>query len=82
MSDRDKFIKSCDDAPKFPSNLVYPNAYNHILVAYLDRLEKEDSRLFFDESKASLVIRDYDENVQGTRSWKHSRSLLGVLIGV
>jgi hypothetical protein len=70
MSHREKFSQSCDEAANYPQNLVFPNAYDHFLAACVERLDEQEERLFFDESKASLSIRDYLDSVEGKLSMK------------
>ena len=65
MSEREKFIRSCNDAIAYPNNLVYHNSYDHVLQSYVERLDEHEKRLFFGESRASLSIRDYDDDVKG-----------------
>jgi hypothetical protein len=66
MSHRELFARSCNEAANYPKNLVYPIAYDHFLTACVERLDEQEKRLFFDESKASLSIRDYEASVDGT----------------
>lgn len=61
----EKFARSCVEAAKYPVNLVYHGTYDHILEGYGARLDEQEDRLFFDESKANLCLRDYDEGVKG-----------------
>jgi hypothetical protein len=65
FADHQLFERSCKDTPKFPQNLVYPDTYDHLLVSYLERLQKEEVRLFHDESKAEASIRDFDDSSRG-----------------
>jgi hypothetical protein len=62
-AEAEKFTKSCAEAARYPVNLVYDDNYDHVLKDYVARLELYDKRLFFDESKASLCLRDLDEGV-------------------
>ncbi|EPE29986.1 hypothetical protein GLAREA_01146 [Glarea lozoyensis ATCC 20868] len=62
LADQQLFERSCQDTAKFPQNLVYPDTYDHLLVSYLERLQKEESRLFHDEPKAEVSIRDFDDS--------------------
>ena len=64
----EKFACSCAEAADYPLNLVYQNTYHHILKSYSERLDEQEKRLFFDESKANLCLRDYDEGVKGLPS--------------
>lgn len=68
-AEAEKFTKSCAEAARYPTNLVYDDNYDHILKGYVARLEEHDRRLFFDESRASLCIRDLDEGVNSL-SWE------------
>jgi hypothetical protein len=61
----EKFARSCTAAGEYPVNLVYHGTYDHILKGYGERLDEQENRLFFDESKANLCLRDYDDGVKG-----------------
>jgi hypothetical protein len=65
MSSKDRFLDSCRDYIKFPLNLVYPHTYDHALNGYLERLNAQEKRLFYNESFAYLVIRDYLDTTNG-----------------
>ncbi|KAH7305646.1 hypothetical protein BKA65DRAFT_520672 [Rhexocercosporidium sp. MPI-PUGE-AT-0058] len=56
-----RFAKSCAEAAKYPNNLLYDDSYDHTRKGYSDRLDDQEERLFFDESKASMCLRDFDE---------------------
>ena len=58
-----KFAKSCEDAGDYPNNLVYDDSYDHIVRDYGQRLDDQEERLFFDESRTSLCLRDLDERL-------------------
>ncbi|KAM3071949.1 hypothetical protein ACMFMG_008417 [Clarireedia jacksonii] len=59
-----RFKASCESAAEFPKNLVYHDTYNHVLQSYTERLELQESRLFFDESKSNLWFRDYKDGIE------------------
>ena len=69
MTERDAFIKSCDTALTFPKCLVYHNTYEHILDAYIERLKKEETRLFFNENRADAEFWDYRTQARGKCVW-------------
>ncbi|KAH8590628.1 hypothetical protein B0O99DRAFT_579875 [Bisporella sp. PMI_857] len=60
----DKFTRSCVEAARYPTNLVYHDTYDHISEGYSERLDEQENRIFVDEAKASLTLRDYDEAVK------------------
>jgi hypothetical protein len=82
MSEKERFQISCAEAANYPKNLVYHDTYDHILKGYIDRLDEQAERLFFDESKASLSVRDYDADLNGTcRSLRtYSENLIFTLL--
>jgi hypothetical protein len=66
MSDADLFTKSCLEASLFPKNIVRHSTPQHHLDAYVSRLDRESSRLFCDDGRATLDILEYDDEVKGT----------------
>jgi len=61
----ERLARSCATAEEYPLNLAYDGTYDHILKGYSERLDEQEDRLFFDESKANLCLRDYDYGVEG-----------------
>jgi hypothetical protein len=59
------FKKSCNEPLGFPENLVYHNTYNHVLKAYVKRLDDEENRLFDVETEARVCLRDFDDTLKG-----------------
>ncbi|KAI9772652.1 MAG: hypothetical protein M1840_000246 [Geoglossum simile] len=58
------FACSCDTAIEYPRNLLYHNIYEHNLIAYIERLDEREGRLFSDEAKACLDFWEFDEQAQ------------------
>jgi hypothetical protein len=64
----DDFRESCDGADEFPANLIYYDNYGHNLTAYANRLDEKQADLFTEEERASLDIREYEEQPRSTYS--------------
>jgi hypothetical protein len=62
-----RFMLSCNNAAEYPKNIVYHNVYEYVLDAYSERLDEQQNRLFCEDSKAAVNLRDYDDRVQGAR---------------
>jgi len=60
-------LASCDEAAKFPKNLVYHDTYEHNLRAYVERLDEREMQLFSREESASLDLQEY--NVKTQSKW-------------
>jgi hypothetical protein len=60
-----RFTQSCTNAAEYPKNIVCHSSYDYLLAAYTEQLNAQESRLFCDESKAAVYIRQYDEAKKG-----------------
>jgi len=67
MAEKYAFRTSCDAAASFPKSLVYHNTYKHILDTHVERLNKQENRLFCDEDKADLELWEYRDQSTGTK---------------
>jgi hypothetical protein len=66
MANQDaRFTQSCADAAEYPKNLVCHKSYDYLLTAYAEQLDEQESRLFCDDSKASVYIRQHNEVRKG-----------------
>jgi hypothetical protein len=74
--DEARFIQSCTNAAEYPKNIVFHNSYDHLLIAYTEHLDEQESRLFCDESKAVVHIRHYDEAKKGVLVYLASPKVL------
>ena len=61
----EQFRNSFDAASTYPKNLVHHNGFDYNLDAYVQRLDEHDSRLFCEESKASLDFWECDDQGHG-----------------
>lgn len=61
----DDFVVSCDDARRFPRNLIYHDTYEHNLRAYADRLDERESQLFSVGDKASVDLQENELKRKG-----------------
>ncbi|CAG8952521.1 hypothetical protein HYFRA_00009625 [Hymenoscyphus fraxineus] len=59
-SDMNRFTESCNQADKFPRNLVQHETYEHNLLTYYDRLDEREEELFSEEPEAFLDLLEYD----------------------
>ncbi|TVY83100.1 hypothetical protein LSUE1_G005916 [Lachnellula suecica] len=64
MPDKEKFVRSCQASEVYPNNLLYQDTYDHILADHIERLDAQESRIFCEESKSGLDIRDYDGSIK------------------
>jgi hypothetical protein len=68
MPDDDvRFMQSCTNTAGYPKNIVCHNSYDHVLTAYTEQLDEQESRLFCDELKAAVYIWHYDEAKKGVQ---------------
>jgi hypothetical protein len=74
--DEVRFIQSCANAAEYPKNIVCHNSYDYLLIAYTEHLDEQESRLFCDESKAVVYIRQYDEAKKGVHVYLASQKVL------
>lgn len=63
--DEARFIQACSAAAEYPKNVVCHNIYDYLLVAYTEHLDEQENRLFCDELKAVVHMRQYDEAKKG-----------------
>jgi hypothetical protein len=54
--ENDAFRDSLDSSASYPRNLVHHNTFDHILEAHVDRLDKQEERLFSCEGKTDVEL--------------------------
>lgn len=62
----DQLARSCFDAAVFPKNLIDPWTYDHSLEKYVERLDQNQSRLFYNESKAAVEVLELEDQGKGS----------------
>ena len=70
MTDNDAFRESLNSYGSFPKNLVYHSTYEHILEGHVDRLERQNERLFSSQEiqeKTDVEIWEYRAQPTGMR---------------
>lgn len=50
------FLDSLNNFASYPRNLVHHNTFDHILEGHVDRLDKQDERLFSSEEKTDVEL--------------------------
>jgi hypothetical protein len=74
--DEERFKQSCTNAAGYPKNIIYHNSYDHVLTTYAEQLNEQESRLFCDELKAAVYIRDYNEAKKGVQDYLAAQDVL------
>jgi hypothetical protein len=68
MTGNDAFLKSLNDFARFPSNLVYPNTYEHTLEDHVARLDKQENDLCSTEEKSDVELWEFGVQASGESS--------------
>ena len=71
-----RFTQSYTNAAEYPKNIVCHCSYDYVLAAYTEQLDAQESRLFCDESKAAIHIRQYIEAKKGVQDYLASQEVL------
>jgi hypothetical protein len=70
MTENDAFRDSLNNFARFPRNLVHHNTYEHILEGHVERLDKQDERLFSSEEKTDVGLWECGVHPSGKVSRK------------
>lgn len=69
--ENDAFRDSLNSFASYPRNLVHHNTFDHILEGHVDRLDKQDERLFSSEERTDVELWESGNQPSGKvpRKW-------------